>query len=116
MKVGKFVSKYLRAEDIKRSGDAEVTVVTAEAEEVGSQDKKSTKLVLYFEELEQGLVTNKTTIATFTEGCDSDDSDDWIGAKAVLYFDPNVAFQGKRCGGIRVRDVVPPKKVKKAKK
>ena len=44
--------------------------------------------------------TNGQAVAAITG---SEETDDWIGRKVVLYDDPNVSFGGKLVGGIRIR-------------
>lgn len=60
------------------------------------------KHIMFFEELEKGLVLNSTNgnlIASFL----GDETDDWTGHQVVLYSDPSIMFGGKRVGGIRCR-------------
>lgn len=33
----------------------------------------------------------------------SEETDDWVGKKIVLFEDPSIEFKGKRVGGIRIR-------------
>ncbi|HXI50305.1 MAG TPA: hypothetical protein VNH84_02335, partial [Candidatus Saccharimonadales bacterium] len=61
------------------------------------------KWCLTFIELEKPLVLNSTNIQVCQNICGSDDTDHWIGKRIVLYDDPNVSYQGKLVGGIRVR-------------
>jgi hypothetical protein len=105
MNTGRFLSSYLRADDIKKApkGEVKVTVESAEVEELGKDDAKEEKLVLYFKQLQQGLVLGKTTINTMIEITESEDTDNWIGKEIVLYYDSNVSFGGKRTGGVRIR-------------
>jgi hypothetical protein len=61
------------------------------------------KWCMSFNEVEKPMVLNSTNgqiIASITK---SEETDEWIGAKIVLYDDPNVSFGGKLVGGIRVR-------------
>ncbi len=56
-----------------------------------------------FNEAEKPMVLNSTNgqiIASITK---SEETDNWIGQKIVIYDDPNVSFGGKLVGGIRVR-------------
>jgi hypothetical protein len=46
---------------------------------------------------------NATNIQLCAQICGSEDTDFWIGKRIVLYTDPNVSYQGKLIGGIRVR-------------
>lgn len=61
------------------------------------------KWCLTFEESDKPLVLNSTNIQLCERIFGSDDTDVWVGKKIVLYTDPNVSFQGKVVGGIRVR-------------
>ena len=61
------------------------------------------KWCLTFEESDKPLVLNSTNIQLCERVFGSDDTDVWIGQKIVLYTDPNISFQGKVVGGIRVR-------------
>ena len=63
------------------------------------------KWVLFFREFEKGLVLNSTNGQLIAMATGSENSEDWNGKQIVLYNDPNVSFQGKLVGGIRVRAV-----------
>jgi hypothetical protein len=89
MKVGKFLSNFLKVADVKKAQT--VTISDVKAQELGQGDDKEKKLVLYFEELDQGLVLNKGSIALLVEEC-GEESDEWIGEQFELYKDPNVTF------------------------
>jgi hypothetical protein len=103
MKLGGFLSKYLKASDFPIP--ALLTIERFDEEEM--QDGAS-KLVVYFTERAPGVVLSKTTIAQFVEALGSEDpndpdTDEWIGCAIVGYNDPSVMFQGKKTGGIRFR-------------
>jgi hypothetical protein len=61
------------------------------------------KWILYFHEVDKGLVLNSTNGQIIAKIAGSDESDDWADVQIVLYHDPNVSFGGKLVGGIRVR-------------
>ena len=61
------------------------------------------KWCMTFAEADKPLVLNSTNIQLCQNIFGSDDTDDWVGKKVVLYSDPTVSFQGKLVGGIRVR-------------
>jgi len=61
------------------------------------------RYVLFFKELEKPLVLNSTNGQIIAAITGSDEFDNWIGHKIVLYVDPNVSFGGKLVGGIRCR-------------
>jgi hypothetical protein len=103
MKTGRFISVYLKADSVKKAGEQVVTITSIEAETLGRGDEAQNKLVAYFEELDQGLVLNKSNLSTLEEIFKSDETDDYIGKKITLWFDPSVRFSGKRVGGIRVK-------------
>lgn len=67
------------------------------------EDPPEKKWCLLFQELDKPFVLNITNINLCQEAFGSDDTDDWIGKRLVLYVDPNVMYAGKRRGGIRVR-------------
>ncbi len=100
MKARRFLSAYLQKEDIPDSGA--VVRVRAAKEETLEENERS-KLILYFDGLDQGLVCNKININVLIDVLGSDETDDWIGRDIELYVDPSVMFGGKRVGGIRVR-------------
>jgi len=93
-------SKFLRKEDFDE--DQICTIKTVKLEEIMGSD---TKWVLYFSEHAKGMVLNVTTIRVL-EGAFGDDSDNWIGKRVKVYVDPNVSFQGRVVGGLRI---MPPK-------
>jgi hypothetical protein len=105
------LSKYLKKEDCEPA--LLVTIREIVQEEVGIENDKEEKWICYFEEQEKGIVLNSTNMRLIEKITGSDDTDDWIGVKIVLYSDPNISFQGKLVGGIRVRA---PKAAKTAKK
>ena len=95
-------SKYLKQDDI---GDGKlVTVKGFKRENVAQEgEPPEMKYIMGFDELEMPLVLNSTNIQLAERAFGSDETDDWIGKKIVLYVDPNVSFGGKIVGGIRVR-------------
>lgn len=95
-------SKFLRKEDVGRGTLA--TVRSLEKQQVQAQgEAPKTKWIMYFEELTKGLVLGPTTIGQCELAFASDNTDDWIGRKLVLYNDATVMFGTERTGGIRVR-------------
>jgi hypothetical protein len=61
------------------------------------------KWVVEFEEIEKPMVLNSTNGQIIAQITKQDDTDNWAGAKVVLYDDPSVSYGGKLVGGIRVR-------------
>lgn len=95
-------SKYLKKEDVGRGVLA--TVRSFAQANVGLEGQpEKLRWCMYFSELDKPLILNSTNIQLCELAFGSDDTDDWIGKKIVLYNDPNVSMQGKLVGGIRVR-------------
>lgn len=105
MKTAKFVSAYLKAKDI--TAPRTVTVSAVELVEFRDDEKGGTRqsLCIGFKELDQLVVTSKTSLGQLIEIMGTDESDNWIGKKVVLFNDESVMFHGKRCGGLRFRKV-----------
>lgn len=95
-------SKFLKKEDCTPPILVTIKEVTQEnvAKEGAPQDLK---WALHFEEVEKPLVLNSTNGQLIAQITGSEDTDGWPGKYIVLYKDPNVSFQGKLIGGIRVR-------------
>jgi hypothetical protein len=61
------------------------------------------KWALHFDEMDKPMILNQTNINIINAVTGTDDTDNWIGKKIVLYNDPSIAYAGKVTGGIRVR-------------
>jgi len=100
------ISKFLRKEDCE--DEIAVTMKSVELEDMpNNSDAGEQRWVLYFKELEKGLVLNTTTIRVL-EKAFGPDSDDWISKRVILYTDPTVAFKGQIVGGLRLRPMKTP--------
>ena len=99
------VSKFLRKEDFP--DDMICTIKGISLEDVSDTEQR---WVLAFREHAKGMVLNITTIRVLEQAF-GDDSDGWIGKKVKVYVDPNVSFQGKVVGGLRL---MPPRKTANA--
>jgi len=94
-----FPSKYLKADvDIPEDADLVLTMTEVKIEEMGDGEQKP---VLFFEEIEKGLVLNKTN-ANAISGHYGSNTEAWTGKKVAL-FATEVEFAGKMTLGIRVR-------------
>lgn len=98
-----FPSKYLKA-DVDVSEDVIATIKTVKIENVGQGAKTEQKPVVFFQELEKGLVLNKTNATMIAKIAKSDDTDDWKGTKIRLIA-TEVEYQGQIVMGIRVREL-----------
>ncbi len=95
-------SKFLKQTDVGRGalGTIEGCVQMNVAKEGADPEMK---WCLTFTDIDKPFVLNATNIQLCQRICDSDDTDDWIGKRIVLYTDPTVSYAGKLTGGIRVR-------------
>ena len=95
-------SKFLKQSDV--GAGILVTVTGCEQYNVAMQGAEhDMKWCLTFAEVDKPLVLNGINAQLLEKICGSDNTDDWMGHKCVLYTDPTVAFGGKVVGGIRVR-------------
>jgi hypothetical protein len=91
-----FPSKYLKAEDIGNQRWT-LTIRTVVMEDVGDNENKP---IVYFSELEKGLVLNKTN-AEMAVQLYGDDTDRWAGGHVEMYATP-VMYGGKSTMGLRI--------------
>lgn len=95
-------SKYLKQSDV--DGEVEVTIVKVGQLNVAREDAEpEMKWAARFQEFKKPMVLNSTNLQLLAKACESEESDDWIGKKVVIYADPNVSFGGKLVGGLRVK-------------
>lgn len=95
-------SKFMKKEDV--GAGALMTIESIGPHNVAKEGAPpENKWCLVFAEADKPLVLNSTNIQLCERIFGSDDTDDWVGKKIVLYTDPNVSYQGKVIGGIRVR-------------
>ncbi len=94
-------SRWLKKEDVTAlSAEQRRTAVDRIEEEKVGDDLKP---VCYFRGIDKGWPINMTGLDTLAELSGSDQTDDFIGVAVELYVDPSVSYQGKRCGGIKLR-------------
>lgn len=92
-------SKFLKKED---AGDGLLaTIRNVKQHNVGREDQPEMKWCAEFDECKP-MVLNSTNLALIEKALNSDDSDNWIGKKIVLFNDENVSFGGQVTGGVRV--------------
>lgn len=92
-----FPSKYLKASDVEDEHPT-VTIRHITREEVGQT--KDVRPCIYFEEVEKGVVLNKTNATNISKMYGSE-TDNWIGKKVVLGT-AMVDFQGESKPAIRI--------------
>ena len=95
-----FPSKYLKAADLK-NGKVTVKMDRVEHETLGDD----TKVILYFQGKEKGLVLNVTNKNMIVDTY-GPETDDWFGQPIVLY-EAMVQYQSKMVPAIRIMG--PPK-------
>ena len=95
-------SKFLKKEEVDPA--VLVTINGIEKHNVAMEGADPEyKWCMTFKELDKPLVMNMTNLQMTSMICGSEDTDDWMGHKIVLYNDPNVSFGGKIMGGVRIR-------------
>ena len=104
-KVGQMIeSNYLKQSDV--DGDITVTVSKVGQKNIAKQgDEPEMKWLVRFEEFPKPMVLNATNIKRLARACNSDDTDDWTGKKAILYVDPDIEFAGNVVGGLRIKSI-----------
>lgn len=93
-------SRFLKQDDVPQPVLVTISDIT---QEVMDKDSGETKWAMHFSEYEKPLALNSTNIQIAAMACGSENTDDWINKKIVLYTDPNVSFAGKIVGGLRLR-------------
>ena len=94
-----FPSNYIKASDLNDSSLV-VTIREVKVEQVGRD--KDTKMVLYFQGKEKGMVLNKTNARKIAEIAGSQDTDDWQGTQILIY-PTETEFAGETVECIRVK-------------
>ena len=103
-------STYLKQHDV--TPPKIVTISRLETANLARDDQpKKIRWIMFFEELERGLVLNKTNLKRCAKACGSEESDDWLGKKIKLFFDEEVEFGGEQVGGIRITSANKPRHV-----
>ena len=94
-------SRYISKPDVEKP--LLLTIRGLQEENVAMQEAApEMEWCLFFEELDKPMVlkpVNTALIAQFL----GDETDEWIGKKVVLFYDPSIMFKGQLKGGIRVR-------------
>ena len=95
-------SNFLKKDDVGNGALVTIAAVTEEniAKEGAPQEMK---WCLHVEEFDKPMVLNSTNGQLIAQITKSEESDNWIGQKVVLYSDPSITYGGKLVGGIRVR-------------
>jgi hypothetical protein len=89
---------YLNASHLN-GAQVDVTILNVQQEEVGKDRER--KLVVYFAEIDRGLVLNKTNYGVL-EPAYGRETEGWHGKKATIYPD-KTEFDGKEVDCVRLR-------------
>jgi hypothetical protein len=110
-----FGSNHLGVVDIGNK-KIRTKIVKVRKEDVNDQKtgRPKKKLIAYFESLEKTLILNNTNKDILVDALGKAPAG-WEGATVGLLVDPNVMFQGRRTGGLRLRVLLPPAKAKAPK-
>lgn len=96
-------SKYLKQADV----DDEVVVTIAKVGKgniAKEGDEPDFKWMVRFEEFKKPMIINATNIKRLARACKSEETDEWVGKKVVLYVDHDVEFAGNVVGGLRIKE------------
>lgn len=114
MKIGNMKeSKYLKKEDVGEGMVATIKAISQTNVAMENQPE-DIKYILSFNEnlaivgdkrINKAMVLNWTNTQLCARACQSEETDDWIGKKIVLFNDRNVSYGGEMIGGIRIRSV-----------
>ncbi len=96
-------SKYLSKEDC--GPGILVTIESLAQEDLAMEGQPADmKWVMQFAEPEsKPFVLNTTNAVLIAAALGSEETDEWVGRKIVLFSDPTVMMKGKAVGGIRAR-------------
>jgi hypothetical protein len=102
-------SKYLKTQDVP-----EPVIVTFEDIDIANVakegERKDERLVVKFREFDKSMVFNATNMKRAAKALGSEETDDWLDKKMVLYVDEEVEYAGEVVGGLRVRGVKKPQR------
>ena len=93
-----FTGSYFKGADLEK---AKLLTIEAVGKESLGEDKDE-RWVVRFVEDERGCVLNKTRADEIVQATGSNDTDDWLGRKVVLY-KGETRFQGKLVPCVAVR-------------
>lgn len=97
-------SKYLKTQDVPEP--VIVTIKDVDIANVAKEgERKDERLVVTLKEFEKPMVFNATNMKRAAKALGSDETDDWVGKKLVLYTDEDVEYAGEIVGGLRVRAI-----------
>lgn len=95
-------SKFLKKEDC---GQGILVTIKGLTEENMAMENAAPEMkwCLHFNESAKPMTLNSTNAQIIAGITGSEETDNWVGHKIVLFADPNISFGGRLVGGIRVR-------------
>lgn len=101
-------SKFLKHQELEGQ-DWVVTIDRVERQELKNRDNNEIekKFILFFKELEKGMILNATNMGILNGLFKSDESDDWVGKRVTLYTKDDIEMGGKIMSGLRIRAKLP---------
>jgi hypothetical protein len=96
-----FPSAHLAVADIL--APVTVRITELEIQEIRDDDGNKKKPVLHFERCTKTLVLNRINGEMLCE-LYGEDTDNWIGQPIEIYVDQNVTMNGRKVGGLRLRE------------
>ena len=96
--------RFLKKADLSK--DLRLTIREVLEEDVALEDApEKLRFVLYFEEIEKALILKWNIAKAIESVTELSDMDSWAGQPIAVYHDPDVLYEGKAVGGIRVKAV-----------
>ena len=97
-------SRFLKKSDLVRA--LTLTINDVREENVALRgEPEELRHVLHFEEIDKSLNLKWTNARTIGEIVGSRDMDEWSGHRIVVFHDPDVLYEGRAVGGVRVKAV-----------
>ena len=94
--------QFLKKEDVNPPQVWTITDVKEQTVTTPGKEPKD-KLVLFFDGTKKGLFLNMSQGDALLDMTGQEDPEEWIGQRVELFVDDNVAYAGKRVGGVRLR-------------
>ena len=94
--------QFLKKENVNPPQVWTITDVKEQTVTTPGKEPKE-KLVLFFDGTKKGLVLNMSQGDALLDMTGQEDPEEWIGQRVELFVDDNVAYAGKRVGGVRLR-------------
>lgn len=96
---------WLSVEDLLELGDIPVTIegIFKHTDAVFDDGRKATVFSIKFSGSDKHLILNPTNRQYLVRKFGTINVQNWVGQQVFLYINPDVKFQGKITGGIRIK-------------